>query len=347
LTSALTASRTQHAAIQATLARLERALDNDGEISSVPQFRNAPLIQDLRTEESALLSRAVQLEETVGADHPSLRRVTVQLAEVRRKMASEAEQITLSVQLERDALSELMAQLSADVRDLEQKALAQGADEIELRQLEREAQAARLLYENFLNRLQETSQQETLQTADARIISPAEVPNTALSGSRNRTLALGALLGGLVGLGIVFLLQRLNNTFRAVPQLEESVGLSVLASVPIVKRKMHRRDVIDFFRSKPNSSLAEAVRNLRTSILFSNVDNPPKAIMVTSSIPREGKSTTATLIALTSQQMGRSAILVDCDLRLPALANILQFDKDKPGILSLSLIHISEPTRPY
>jgi capsular exopolysaccharide synthesis family protein len=98
---------------------------------------------------------------------------------------------------------------------------------------------------------------------------------------------------------------------------------------------MNRNDVIRVLRDKPNSSLAESIRNLRTSILFSNVDTPPKVIMFSSSVPREGKSTTSMLVALTSRQMGKSAIIVDCDLRMPSLAKVLQVDDETPGLLSI------------
>lgn len=334
LNSARTTATARRAAIAAKLERLEQGLQSGANVASVPEFRDAPLIQGFRVQESELVTRAVQLRENVGENHPSVQRLNLQIEELRRKIQVEAEQIVVSVRVELDAADALISELSDAVRELEEKILGQSADEIELRQLEREAQAARLLYENFLNRLQETSQQESLQSADARVITPAEVPNGPLTHSRNRILAVGVILGGLVGVGIVFLLNALNNTFRGPQQVETEAGINVLASVPIIGKRVHRRDVIDLFRNKPNSSLAEAIRNLRTSILFSDVDNPPKAIAFTSSIPREGKSTTATLVALTSKQMGRSAILVDCDFRLPALSKILQVDEDKPGILS-------------
>jgi len=98
---------------------------------------------------------------------------------------------------------------------------------------------------------------------------------------------------------------------------------------------LHRRDVLAHFQGNPKSGLAEAVRSLRTSILFSRVDEPPKTVMFTSSVPREGKSTTSMLVALTSRQMGKSAIIVDCDLRLPSLARLLPATGHASGLLSL------------
>jgi capsular exopolysaccharide synthesis family protein len=145
-------------------------------------------------------------------------------------------------------------------------------------------------------------------------------------------------MGGLIGLGIVFLLDRLNNTFRSPRQLEEMSGLQTLGMLPSLGKRLRRRRIVDHLRSKPASALAEAVRNMRTSILFSNIDTPPRVVMFTSSVPREGKSTSSMLMALTSRQMGKSAIIVDCDLRLPALASLMNADASetgRPGIISV------------
>ena len=218
---------------------------------------------------------------------------------------------------------------------LEDRALEQSRNQVRLRQLDREAEASRVLYENFLGRLQETSQQEDLQAADAQIISPAEIPLFPESAAKKRTMILATILGAMLGVGVVFLLERLNNTFRSPLQLEDQTGENVLAVLPAVGSRSHRKDIIDHLRNKPSSSLAEAIRNLRTSILFSNVDQPPKVVMFTSSIPREGKSTTSMLLAMTSKQMGKSAIIVDCDLRLPSLSRLVDHEDDKPGLMGV------------
>ena len=142
-------------------------------------------------------------------------------------------------------------------------------------------------------------------------------------------------LGALVGIGIIFLLDRLNNSFRSPAQLEALTGETVLGVLPAIGRGLRRADVIRHLRDKPSSALVESVRNLRTSILFSNIDTPPKVVMFTSSTPREGKSTSAMLIALTSRQMGKSAVIVDCDLRLPTLSKLMGAKGREFGLMSL------------
>ncbi|MCB1335636.1 MAG: polysaccharide biosynthesis tyrosine autokinase [Roseivivax sp.] len=335
LNGSLAVARNNTAALAAKFERLGAVLTNDGNIGAVSDFRQNPLIQTLRTQEADLVSREIALRQTVPDNHPRLVSLRAQIDEIRASISREAERVVASIQLDLEAAVAQEEDLARQVRELEDQAQTQSQAELQIRQLEREAQASRLLYENFLGRLQETSEQGEIQRADARVLSPAEPPNFPLSETKKRVLAFAAVLGLAIGIGIVILLEKLNNTFRSPAQVEEIAGVGVLASVPQIGSKMHREDVVRRLREKPNSSLAEAIRNLRTSILFSNVDNPPKVVMFTSSVPREAKSTTSMLMAMTSRQMGKSAIIVDCDLRLPALAKILKTSDDTPGLLSV------------
>lgn len=319
--------------------RLQSALDNPDTLDTVSEFRSSEVISEIRRQETDLATQVMTLSASVSPDNPSLVLAKRQLDDVRtqieEQILAEAEKIVAATQNDLRAAEEREATLIVQVRELEQKSFSQAADEVALRQLEREAQASRLLYENFLTRLQEADVQEDLQSADARILSPAEIPLQAESQQQRRTMLLSVFLGGAVGVGIIFLLNLLNNTFRSPNQLQEMSGEAVLGTLPSIGSRMKRQAVLDSLRMKPNSSLAEAVRNLRTSILFSNVDNPPKVVMFTSSVPREGKTTSAMLMAMTSRQMGKSAIIVDCDLRMPALAHTLKGIEKRPGLLSV------------
>lgn len=335
LNGSLAEARNRTTELQSRFERLNSVLEDGTNLGAVSDFRQSVLIQSLRTQENELASREANLLQTVDEGHPALRTVRIQLNEVRTNISEEAERIVASLRLDLQAAQAQEAQLLSQVRELEDKALDRSQAEVQLRQMEREAQAARILYENFLSRLEETSDQEDIQSADARVLSPAEIPNFALGDTKRRVLLISLIGGAIAGIGLVLLLEKLNNTFRSPGHVEEITGLGVLSSIPQVGSRLHRRDVIQRLRDKPNSSLAEAIRNLRTSILFSNVDNPPRVVMFTSSVPREAKSTTSMLMAMTSRQMGKTAIIVDCDLRLPALAKILNVNDDSPGLLSV------------
>ena len=335
LNAALAVTRSDALRVDALYTRLTDAVANNLDLGAIPEFRGSGLIQTYRATETDLLAQEVNLKATVPEGHPALTRLQARIADAQRNISEEADRIISATKIELDALNAQEATLVLDVRELENQALAQSANQVELRQLEREANASRALYENFLSRQQETNAQEDLQNADARVLSPAEPPIRAESQRKRIIILASTMIGLMAGVAIIFLMDRLNNTFRSPPQIEELTGYSVLATVPGTGTRMKRSAVVKTLRDKPNGALAESVRNLRTSILFSNLDNPPKVVMFTSSTPREGKSTTSMMMAMTSRQMGKSAIIVDCDLRMPALAKVLQVNDDQPGLLSV------------
>lgn len=335
LSGTLTTTKDAINVAELTFKRLRDAVNEGRDYGAISAFRASSLIQDYRASQKQLISQRTGLLETVPEAHPTIARIDALLNELARNIHAEANRIVEAARSDWLVGQEREAALEIEVRALEEKAQGQSKEAVIIRQLEREAQASRVLYENFLSRLKETSAQEDLQTPDARMLSPAEVPLAPLTTTVRRTQVAGLVAGALIGFGLIFLLEKLNNTYRSTNQLEELTGLPVLGSIPSLGRRMSRTKVVKRFLDKPKSSLAEAVRGLRTSLLFSNVDKPPKVILFTSAVPREGKSTTALLMALTSRQMGRSSIIVDCDLRLPALARILETDTEKPGLLSL------------
>lgn len=335
LNASLTVVRTALSNAESRYDTVTEAIEIGRDFGVIAEFRQSGIIQSYRAQESELRSQRMSLEASVAEGHPALLRLDARLDEVRRNIRTEAELIAASIRNDVEAQRAQERRLVADLRALETRALAQSRAEVELRQLEREAQASRLLYENFLARLQETSEQQGLQTADARVLSRAETPGSPEAASKRRIVVLAGMGGVLLGIGLVFLLERLNNTFRGVGEVEAQTGQVVLATLPRIGTRLHRRDVLAHIRKKPNSSLAEAVRNLRTSILFSNLDKPPQVVMFTSSAPREGKSTTSMLVALASRQMGKSAVIVDCDLRLPALASLFDQKREHPGLLGV------------
>ena len=321
--------------LQSLYDRLSTALDEGLDLGTVSELRASSLIQRYRYEEIDLLAEKSALENVVNAGHLSLVALEKKLALVRLNMAHEAGLIVTATYLDLRAAQDQEQTLSAEVLRLEQKAVLQSGDQTQVRELERELDANRALYASFLARLQETVAQQDLQEADARVLSPAEQPLLPERQSERRMFLLVTILGGLVGVGLVFLLERLNNSFRSPAQLEALTGETILGVLPAIGNRLKRSDVIRHLHEKPGSSLVEAVRNLRTSILFSNIDTPPKVVMFTSSVPREGKSTSSMLVALTSRQMGKSAVIVDCDLRLPTLSKLMGGEESEHGLMSV------------
>ncbi|TYO90573.1 GumC family protein [Oceanicella actignis] len=239
-----------------------------------------------------------------------------------------------ALEADRDRLARQVALVRDSLAQLEDEVRAQSRDLVQLMQLQREAEASRLIYEHFLSRMKETSVQQGIQQADARILSEAIPPAAPGEPRWKRTLAL-ALVGGLMlSTLIVLTAGLLRSVVRSREELEALTGEAVLGVIPVAPTR-RRRALAEYMTRKPSSRLAEAVRDLRTAILMSDLDDPPQVIMTTSSMPGEGKSTTALLLAQNSAMMGRKVLAMECDLRRTVFAEYFPAARDRPGLMKV------------
>jgi capsular exopolysaccharide synthesis family protein len=210
----------------------------------------------------------------------------------------------------------------------------QSSDLAHLQQLRRVARTNGLLYESFFTRLKETIVQQGLQESDSRLLSSA-VPRLAASPNTGVILALSTLLGSMFGGGFVLLRGVGNNTFYTVDDLAAYTGCRVMGSIPKVKNK-GRKDVLAYINDKPMSVFAESFRNLRTSVLLSDFGRSPQVIMVTSSVPDEGKTTQALILAHSMSKLGKEVLVVEGDVRKHTLSEYLNVKKHSGFLPALS-----------
>lgn len=228
-------------------------------------------------------------------------------------LQSDVDRFLLQVETQAERDSEQLTALVASEALLASQLERQSQELIALQQLERETETARLLYQSFFTRLQETNVQQGLETADSRLISEA-IPRPASSPRKSRILALAGILGMMLGAGLVLLRELRFAGFRTADELRGRSETRVLASVPLIPAR-ERQSVVSYLKDKPNSVISEAVRNLRTSILMSDIDHPPQVIMVTSSVPGEGKTTLAIALARNMVGLGKRVLLIEADIR--------------------------------
>ena len=217
----------------------------------------------------------------------------------------------------------------------QQSEISQQSDElVTAQQLEREAEADRLIYEYFLTRLKETSVQEGIQQADARVISAAVEPTWHYAPRERRLLALGALMGLVIGSGLILLRERFVTEIRTPEELEEISGLPVIGQIPRIPGRT-RAKVIKYIVNKPASAAVEAIRNLRASLLLSNVSAPPQVIMVASALPGDGKTVTTLALASNYAGLGKKVLIVEGDIRRRVMGQFLKADKNGHGLIDV------------
>ena len=224
--------------------------------------------------------------------------------------------------IQRDALQ---ASYQKIMRDIE----VQNTDLVELNRLTREADATRVLHQTFLTRLKETSVQIGLQRADARVLSDA-ITGEIVQPRKKIILALSIVLGMMLGAAIVLFRQFQHDGFRNSQDLEQATGHTVLGQIPKIPISA-RKDLLRYLNEKPTSPAAEAVRNLRTSVLLTQLSNPPQVILAASSVPGEGKTTQSISLAHNLARMGKRVLLVEGDIRRRTFDQY--FDQSPPGNL--------------
>ena len=206
---------------------------------------------------------------------------------------------------------------------------ARNADLAELNQLLREAEATKLVYETFLARLKETSVQIGLQEADSRVLSVAP-PGELVRPRKAMIMMLSLVLGAMAGVCVVLLRQFVHEGFRTAEELEDVTGYKVIGQIPRIPIRK-RKFLLDYLKRKSTSAASEAVRNLRTSVLLSNDNDPPRVIMGVSTVPGEGKTTQAIALSLNLSDLGKKVLLVEADIRRRTFTNY--FNQNPPGTL--------------
>ena len=251
----------------------------------------------------------------------------------RREFDARFAQVISQTELEESRLRNQINSLELSIRQQEQAADQQSDDLLTLQQLQREAGASGLLYEFFLGRLKETSVQSGIQEAESRVLSRAVVPLDPTAPRKTIIVALSLSLGTLLGAGLVLLRELRQSTFRASEELEAHTGLTVLGQIPLIPGG-RRAKVLQYLSDKPTSAAAEAIRNLRTSVLLSDPDHPPKVIMSTSSVPGEGKTTQSLGLAQNLAGLNKKVLLIEGDIRKLIFAEYFNI-KSKRGLSSV------------
>lgn len=226
-----------------------------------------------------------------------------------------------------------MAALDKSLEELGAQIEGQSADLVKLRQLERESEASRLIYEFFLSRLKETSVQQGIQQADSRVLSYAVEPLEPFKPRKSLVVAMAFFMGVIFGAGIVLWREMRQTTIRSAEDLERNFDVTVMGQIPKIPHRK-RSNVLAYLVDRPNSAAAEAVRNLRTSVLLSNLDRPPQVVMSTSSLPGEGKTTQSLALAQNLSGLGKKVMLIEGDIRRRVFSQYFDV-KDPKGLLPL------------
>ena len=324
INSQLVSARASRAEAEARHEQISRLIAEKGETAAA-NVLSSPLILSLRQQRAEVKRREAELATRYGPKHPKMINVKAELRDIAGAIAAELRKRVATLANDAEVARAREAALTAALGDVEDRSLDLSRASVGLRQLEREAEASRRIYEDVLARYKETTEQQDIQQADARVISTASPAAAPASPRRGLITGLAAMGGALLGFGFVFLAEVTANTFRTAAEAERALGLRVFAKLPIARGGRRRSRLLQMLRERPNSAFAEAVRGLRNALLAGPA--PSDVVMITSAAPGEGKSSTCLSLAQSSAAMGRTAIVVECDFRRPSAAEAMNADR--------------------
>lgn len=295
------------------------------------------LLDKLQGQKADLRIQAAQLGTQFGPAYPKIAQINNQITEIDSEIQSEMKKVT--ARLKGDYLAALQREnmLSAALDEQKQQDNKLNESAIEYSLLKRDFETNRTLYEGLLQKLKEAGVTAGLRSNNIREVDIARTPASPAEPNIPRNLGFALVLGLSSGIGLAFLLEGMDNTVRTPEQAQAISGLPSLGMIPTGGKNTNdataakqglavaaSKEAVELItQSRPQSQMAESYRALRTSLLLTSLGAPPKTILITSALPREGKTTTSINTAIVLAQKGVRVLLVDADLRRPSIHKAL------------------------
>lgn len=324
--SELTAARSRYEIANARREQGE-AVNSAGVRNSEATDRLLQLRTELRRREAELSSRYLE-------KHPKLIAVREDLRETERRLGQAIDSAVGDARAELRAAEITVQNLSRELRRLERQSQSYRQAEVAIRQLDREAEADRNLYETYLVRLRETTAKEDVQTADVRVLREAVVSVSPVGMPPLYVAIAGGVGGGALWLCFGFAVGLLRQGFNHREEIEDVLGETVLAVVPEVRPRQLERGVVEYLQLQPETGFAESFRAAKSVLALRSMASGHSVVCVTSSVPGEGKTTFASGFAYEAAKSKR-CLLVEGDLRRPSFFSRVMKREVSAGVVDV------------
>lgn len=326
----LVAAQGREIALKVRLESVRTAI-SQGRVDAIPEIVQSVTIHDLRQTEENARAKLGALQSQYGAGHPAVIQARTVLDGARRATAQETARTVRSLtdDLEREQAN--VAKLGSQLDGAKATAADQNERAARLVTLDRQLAANDALYTMFLDRVQQTSMQESTQQADAWVVSHADPPPLPFFPRTTTLLALAVLASTLASAGIVMVLGQPNRTFETIEHTRDALGLEVLGVIPQVRRLPRSDDQRNLYlMHDKRTPFADAIRDLHVRLGVSPTATP-ECVLFASTLPGEGKSTTAVAFAALMASVHRRVIVLDCDSHRPCVHTMLGVSR-APGL---------------
>lgn len=324
LTIQLINAKNQRKEKETRYKQVQELLDSPNGMESLPTVLESPLILKLREDKIELQRQLSEYRTKYRGAHPEMRSLQAEIRNISLEISKEAAKIINNLKSELEVNVAREKSLFDDIVFLKSKLGSEAEAEVSLRTYESEVDANKQLYETILSRLKETNvQDENLQSPDARIISYAMVPQHPVQPNRKAIVIAVFIMSSILAIGLTLLIEFTMQGFHNIIQVETELGIPAFAMVPQVQGK--KLKPLFHYLLKPDATplYGEAVRGLRSTLFNYMQGQNGKVLLLTSTTPEEGKSSTALSLAMLSSMVNQKCLIIDCDLRRSKVARQL------------------------
>lgn len=311
-------------------------LDDIDSLLSIPEIGNNASVKAINDVEIESEKRVSELSFRYGNKHPKLVAAKAELAAVRNNLTVQVNKLVRGINKDLSAAQDNERRLEqALIKEKQNFQLVTNKEEGYIK-LSREVEANRNIYDSFLQRFKEMDITTDLETQKAQIVDLAQIPSKPIRPRKTILVSLAFALSVIFAVVVTFIFDVLNDTFRGTTEIESKLGQRVLGIVPLLNLKRKQSLPLYAFFDDAFRPFSEAIRTLRTGFVLSHIDTGHKVVIVTSSVPNEGKTTTSVNIAFSMAQMEKT-LLIEADMRRPSFTRVFSLVPYQVGLSNVIL----------
>lgn len=305
---------------------------------SLQAIRDDPSVAQARARIAEAEKERATLGEIYGPDHPNMKTAAEKVNLAEKALSDALNQTVLSIVNQTKALKEKEEELKRQYEDQKAEALTLAKDAFELNRLETEVARHRKLIEVLTERMREVDVSGGFGITNVQIVEPASIPVVPVRPNKLRILFVSLFFGLFAGIALAFVFENLDDTIKTPEDLRAKLNVPLLGFVPLHQAEQGKKDggsvggLVNLV--EPISSMAEAYRNIRTSLFYSLPAGEAKVLAITSCGPGEGKTTTAANVAVAIAKTGKRVMLIDADFHRPMVDKLYSLDQNK-GLTSV------------
>ncbi len=302
------------------------------QLLNTPAIMGHQSVKDLKRAQSAAERKIIELSNRYGPRHPQMIAAQTDRATAKQQLRKEVSEVVSGISREYQLAVSSERQLKAEWEARKSEVQEFNRKEFELQELQRDVDTNLQLYDIFFTRIKSVGETGAFERPHARIVDKALVPGSPVEPKKGLSITIALILGSILGCAIAIVLDILDNTIKSPDDVQSKLGVPLLGSIP--KVKTDKNGDFEQFWQQRQGQYAEALRTIRTGVVLSGLDDPAKVIVVTSTLPGEGKSTLSLNLGSALGQM-ENVLVIGADLRRPSLAQRCNLTPNHQGLSHL------------